>query len=71
MEAKQATATVGQHESIPLDKLTIGTTMQHITVRLMRMWEARNFKRNGELMSLDLLLLDTKVHHHYYYANKL
>lgn len=48
-------------KKIPVDKLVLGKTMQHVVVRVLRMWEARNFKLNGTLMSLDLLLLDEKV----------
>jgi len=61
MATTQSTTTVAPLQSIAVDKLTIGSSMQHITVRLLRMWEARNFKRNGELMSLDLLLLDSVI----------
>ncbi|XP_010435094.1 PREDICTED: uncharacterized protein LOC104718961 isoform X2 [Camelina sativa] len=47
-------------KKIPLDDLVIGKTMQHVAVRILRMWEARNFKLNGTLMSLDMLFLDEK-----------
>ncbi|CAH2078325.1 unnamed protein product [Thlaspi arvense] len=46
--------------SISLHKLALGKSNQNITVRLLRSWEVRNFKLNGALMSLDLLLLDEK-----------
>ncbi|XP_019091966.1 PREDICTED: uncharacterized protein LOC104742206 [Camelina sativa] len=47
-------------KKIHLHDLVIGKTMQHVTVRILRMWEARNFKLNGTLMSLDMLFLDEK-----------
>ncbi|EFH70875.1 hypothetical protein ARALYDRAFT_892750 [Arabidopsis lyrata subsp. lyrata] len=52
MAPKQITTLIRPLESIVLDKLTIGTSMQHINVRLMPMWEAHNFKQNKELMNL-------------------
>uniref|UniRef100_A0A1J3JHA3 Replication protein A 70 kDa DNA-binding subunit B n=1 Tax=Noccaea caerulescens TaxID=107243 RepID=A0A1J3JHA3_NOCCA len=47
-------------KKIPIDNLILGRSMQHVVVRVLRMWEARNFKHNGTLMSLDFLLLDEK-----------
>ncbi|KAL8464066.1 hypothetical protein ACS0TY_033838 [Phlomoides rotata] len=45
-----------------------------VLVRVLRTWEARNFKRNKDLMSVDLLLLDEKdcliqgsIHHQLLY----
>lgn len=32
-----------------------------VEVRLLRFWEARNIKRGGHLMGVDMLLLDSKV----------
>ncbi|ESQ56362.1 hypothetical protein EUTSA_v10026769mg [Eutrema salsugineum] len=47
--------------STPLNRLALGNSMQSIIVRLMRLWEAKNYIRNSELMSVDMLLLDEKV----------
>lgn len=41
--------------------LKAGRTSQKIAARLLRYWEARNVKKGGELMGLDMLLLDEKV----------
>ncbi|XP_024004957.1 uncharacterized protein LOC18030405 [Eutrema salsugineum] len=46
--------------STPLNRLALGNSMQSIIVRLMRLWEAKNYIRNSELMSVDMLLLDEK-----------
>ncbi|KAG2311634.1 hypothetical protein Bca52824_023191 [Brassica carinata] len=32
-----------------------------VEARLLRFWEARNFKRGGELMWADLLMIDVNV----------
>ena len=32
-----------------------------VEVRLLRFWEARNIKRGGHFMGVDMLLLDSKV----------
>ena len=44
-----------------LDELDRKRGSHSIVVRLLRMWEARNFKRERQLMSIGLLLLDEKV----------
>lgn len=61
MASKEENLTVLLSKKVPLNELIIGKSMQHVAVRILRMWEARNFKLNGSLMSLDLLLLDEKV----------
>ncbi|CAN8301655.1 unnamed protein product [Cochlearia groenlandica] len=48
-----------QPASTNMNNLAIGPSLQSVTFRLMRMWEARNYKNENELMSLELLLLDS------------
>ncbi|CAN8241341.1 unnamed protein product [Cochlearia groenlandica] len=60
MDSVKATAPILLPIADDLANLTVGISMHHITVRLMQMWEARNFKKSDELMSLELLLVDNK-----------
>lgn len=41
--------------------LKAGRNAQPVVARLLRFWEARNVKKGGELMGVDMLLLDEKV----------
>ncbi|ESQ50127.1 hypothetical protein EUTSA_v10002234mg [Eutrema salsugineum] len=41
--------------------LKAGRGVQPIVARLLRFWEARNVKKGGELMGVDMLLLDEKA----------
>ncbi|KAF2586240.1 hypothetical protein F2Q70_00036757 [Brassica cretica] len=43
-----------------LADLKAGRCSNTAEVRLLRVWEARNVKKGGELMSVDMLLLDEK-----------
>ena len=44
-----------------LANLRAGRCSSTAEVRLLRFWEARNVRKDGELMSLDMLLLDEQV----------
>ncbi|KAF3580763.1 hypothetical protein DY000_02029435 [Brassica cretica] len=44
-----------------LANLRAGRCSNTAEVRLLRFWEARNVRKDGELMSLDMLLLDEQV----------
>ena len=44
-----------------LSDLQAGRSSSTVEVRLLRFWEARNVRRGGELMGVDMLLLDSKV----------
>ncbi|KAL0702168.1 hypothetical protein Bca4012_058290 [Brassica carinata] len=37
-----------------------GRSSSSVQVRLLRFWEARNVRRGGDLMGVDMLLLDTQ-----------
>ena len=39
--------------------------------RLLRFWEARNAKKGGELMGLDMLLLDDQVRFFFFLTSYL
>ncbi|KAL8469180.1 hypothetical protein ACS0TY_032127 [Phlomoides rotata] len=59
---------------IYLNDLNFENNSRCVLVRLLRTWEARNFKRNKELMNVDMLLLDEKdnliqgsIHHQLLY----
>lgn len=41
-----------------LATLNFGLCSDAVEVRLLRFWEARNVRRGGELMSLDMLFVD-------------
>ncbi|KAG2327189.1 hypothetical protein Bca52824_009917 [Brassica carinata] len=41
-----------------LSNLQTGRSSSSVEVRLLRFWEARNVRRGGELMGVDMLLLD-------------
>ncbi|CAH8323773.1 unnamed protein product [Eruca vesicaria subsp. sativa] len=41
--------------------LQAGHSSSTVQVRLLRFWEARNFRRGGELMGVDMLLLDSQA----------
>ncbi|CAH8381728.1 unnamed protein product [Eruca vesicaria subsp. sativa] len=43
-----------------LSDLQAGRSSSTVQVRLLRYWEARNFRRGGELMGVDMLLLDSQ-----------
>ncbi|KAG2309038.1 hypothetical protein Bca52824_028786 [Brassica carinata] len=44
-----------------LSDLQDGCSFSSVQVRLLRFWEARNVRRGGELMGVDMLLLDSQV----------
>ncbi|XP_024007230.1 uncharacterized protein LOC18011836 [Eutrema salsugineum] len=52
---------------VPFALLKSGRLNQRLVARLLRFWPARNIKKGGQLMGVDLLLLDEKgsihVHH--------
>ncbi|XP_018453537.1 uncharacterized protein LOC108824614 [Raphanus sativus] len=43
-----------------LSGLTTGRSSATVEVRLLRFWEARNVRHDGELMGVDMLLLDSQ-----------
>ncbi|CDY66397.1 BnaAnng22180D [Brassica napus] len=43
-----------------LSDLQSGGSSSTVEVRLLRFWEARNVCRGGELMGVDMLLLDSQ-----------
>ncbi|CAN7083222.1 unnamed protein product [Brassica oleracea var. botrytis] len=46
---------------ILLSDLKAGRCSNNVEMRLLRSWEARNVKKGGELMWIDLLFVDEKV----------
>ncbi|KAL8502643.1 hypothetical protein ACS0TY_021683 [Phlomoides rotata] len=44
-----------------LNELNIENSCRCVLVRVLRMWEARNFKHNKDLMSVDFLIFDEKL----------
>ncbi|KAL0864280.1 hypothetical protein Bca101_043398 [Brassica carinata] len=44
-----------------LSDLQTGRSSSSVQVRLLRFWEARNVRRGGELMGVDMLLLDSQA----------
>lgn len=44
-----------------LSDLQPGRSSSTVEVRLLRFWEASNVRRGGELMGIDMLLLDSQV----------
>ncbi|KAG5400266.1 hypothetical protein IGI04_014873, partial [Brassica rapa subsp. trilocularis] len=46
---------------IDFSKLRAGGCRQRVATRLLRFWKARNVKKGGKLMGVDLLLLDRKI----------
>ncbi|CAG7876677.1 unnamed protein product [Brassica rapa] len=44
-----------------LSDLQTGRSSSTVQFRLLRFWEARNVRRGGELMGVDMLLLDSQV----------
>ncbi|CAH2061019.1 unnamed protein product, partial [Thlaspi arvense] len=45
---------------VTFDDLRLGRSTQQIVGRLLRYWDARNIKKNGEFMGIVLLILDEK-----------
>ncbi|ESQ33198.1 hypothetical protein EUTSA_v10005644mg [Eutrema salsugineum] len=45
---------------VPFALLKSGRLNQRLVARLLRFWPARNIKKGGQLMGVDLLLLDEK-----------
>ncbi|WZZ84833.1 hypothetical protein YC2023_113412 [Brassica napus] len=43
-----------------LSDLQTGRSSSTVEVRLLRFWEARNVRRGGELMGVDMLLIDSQ-----------
>ncbi|KFK27195.1 hypothetical protein AALP_AA8G348000, partial [Arabis alpina] len=56
MDVNQPDFTALIPAKVPLDKLLAGKNNRPVVIRVLGMWEAKNFKLNGTLMSLDLLL---------------
>ncbi|KAH0897719.1 hypothetical protein HID58_047287 [Brassica napus] len=48
-----------------LSDLHSGRSSSAVEVGLLRFWEARNVRRSGELMGVDMLLLDSQILHHF------
>lgn len=44
-----------------LSDLQTGRSSSTVEVRLLRFWEARNVRRGGELMGVDMLLINSQV----------
>lgn len=44
-----------------LSDLQSGRSSSTVAVRLLRFWEAKNVRRGGELMGVDMLLVDSQV----------
>ena len=44
-----------------LSDLQAGRSSSTVEVRLLRSWEAKNIRRGGERMCVDMLLLDSQV----------
>lgn len=44
-----------------LSDLQAGHSFSTVEVRLLRSWDARNLRRGGERMSVEMLLLDSQV----------
>jgi len=44
-----------------LTDLQTGRSSSTVEVHLLRFWEARNVRRGGELMAVDMILLDSQV----------
>ncbi|KAH0908103.1 LOW QUALITY PROTEIN: hypothetical protein HID58_031424, partial [Brassica napus] len=55
---KQSDAPSDMSSYVLLANLRAGRCSNTAEVRLLRFWEARNVRKDGELMSLDMLLLD-------------
>ncbi|CAH8295042.1 unnamed protein product [Eruca vesicaria subsp. sativa] len=49
------------HMTVFLSDLQAGRSSSTVQDRLLRYWEARNFRRGGELMGVDMLLLDSQT----------
>ncbi|CAH8382708.1 unnamed protein product [Eruca vesicaria subsp. sativa] len=47
--------------SILLANLKVGRCSNTTEVHLQRFWEARNVRKGGKLMSLDILLIDENI----------
>ncbi|KFK39714.1 hypothetical protein AALP_AA3G278700 [Arabis alpina] len=60
MSATKLSSTIHIPQHVGIEKLLLGLTMRHITVCFLRTWEVRNFEREGELVSLDALLINAK-----------
>jgi len=48
---------------VAFDALRLGRFTQQVVGRLLRFWDARNIKKDGQFMGIVLLLLDEKVNH--------
>lgn len=48
---------------VAFDALRLGRSTQQVVGRLLRFWDARNIKKDGQFMGIVLLLLDEKVNH--------
>ncbi|KAG2317195.1 hypothetical protein Bca52824_020317 [Brassica carinata] len=44
-----------------LSQLQTDRSSSTVEVRLLRFWEARNVRRGGEIMGIDMLLLDSQI----------
>ncbi|CAA7015982.1 unnamed protein product [Microthlaspi erraticum] len=46
---------------VTFDNLNLGRSSQQVVGRLLRFWDAKNVKKDGEFMGIVLLLLDEKL----------
>ncbi|XP_022569311.1 uncharacterized protein LOC111212762 [Brassica napus] len=49
--------------SVFLSDFQTGRSSSSVEVRLLRFWETRNVRHDGELMGVDMLLLDSRKQH--------
>lgn len=47
-------------EFVGLKDLSIGNESWAVKVRVCRLWESLNSKKNGDLISLDMVIVDEK-----------
>ncbi|VVB16788.1 unnamed protein product [Arabis nemorensis] len=60
MAALDLVSIPAQATYVTFDNLRLGRSPQQIVGRLLRFWDARNIKKNGEFMGIVLLFLDEK-----------
>jgi hypothetical protein len=53
--------TRGKFQYVFLNQLTKGKQDRRVLFRIIRLWETYNTRRAGELMSIDFLILESKV----------
>ncbi|CAH2078190.1 unnamed protein product, partial [Thlaspi arvense] len=60
MSATDIVAISASANYVTFDDLRLGRSTQQVVGRLLRYWDARNIKKNGEFMGIVLLILDEK-----------